>query len=141
MAVTVDPEARSLPAPTGRSIRLGGRDVPVILPKLRDPRIHLAITTFTIITIGMVWLDFRLSIPQVAVALLACGLLDVVRTYRTQAVLAWPASALQTATSERHCASPLADAPRPLAYECCCPYSATITRSCLRLQPKRTTAR
>ena len=99
MAVTVDADARSPLAPQGRTVRFGGRDVPVVLPKLRDPRIHLAITTFTIITIGMVWLDFRLSIPQVAVALLACGLLDVVRTYRTQAVLAWPASALQTATS------------------------------------------
>jgi Na+-translocating ferredoxin:NAD+ oxidoreductase RnfD subunit len=99
MAVTVDADARRVVAPQPRTVRFRGRDVPVILPKLRDPRIHLAITTFTIITIGMVWLDFRLSIPQVAVALLACGLLDVVRTYRTQAVLAWPASALQTATS------------------------------------------
>ena len=83
MAVTVDADARSVVAPQPRTVRFRGRDVPVILPKLRDPRIHLAITTFTIITIGMVWLDFRLSIPQVAVALLACGLLDVVRTYRT----------------------------------------------------------
>jgi hypothetical protein len=99
MAVTVDADPRSVVAPQPRTVRLGGRDVPVVLPKLRDPRIHLAITTFTIITIGMVWLDFRLSIPQMAVALLACGVLDVARTYRTQAVLAWPASALQTATS------------------------------------------
>jgi hypothetical protein len=99
MAVTVDADPRSVVAPQPRTVRLGGRDVPVVLPKLRDPRIHLAITTFAIITIGMVWLDFRLSIPQVAVALLACGVLDVARTYRTQAVLAWPASALQTATS------------------------------------------
>ena len=99
MAVTVDADPRSVVAPQPRTVRLGGRDVPFVLPKLRDPRIHLAITTFTIITIGMVWLDFRLSIPQVAVALLACGGLDVARTYRTQAVLAWPASALQTATS------------------------------------------
>jgi Na+-translocating ferredoxin:NAD+ oxidoreductase RnfD subunit len=99
MAVTVDADARSVVAPPNRTVRLGGRDVPVVLPRFSDPRIHLAITTFTIITIGMVWLDFRLSIPQVAAALLACGLLDVARTYRAQAVLAWPASALQTATS------------------------------------------
>jgi hypothetical protein len=99
MAVTVDADARSVVAPQPCTVRFGGRDVPVVLPKLRDPRIHLAVTTFTIITIGMVWLDFRLSIPQVAIALLACGALDVVHTYRTQAVLAWPASALQTATS------------------------------------------
>src|SRR5262245_56190441 len=99
MAVTVDADARRIVAQQGRTVRFGGRDVPVLLPKLRDPRIHLAITTFTIITIGMVWLDFALSIPQVAAALLACGVLDVVHTYRTQAVLAWPASSLQTATS------------------------------------------
>lgn len=100
MAVTVDADALSTaPAPAGRSCRFRGRHVPVILPKLRDPRIHLAITTFTIITIGMVWVDFRLSIPQIAAALLPVFVIDVVRTYRSQAVLAWPASALQTATS------------------------------------------
>lgn len=100
MAVTVDVDAPGAgPAPAGRSIRLGGRDVPVVLPRLRDPRLHLAVTTFSIIAIGMVWLDFRLSIPQVAVALLAVGVIDALRTYRSQAVLAWPASALQTATS------------------------------------------
>ena len=47
----------------------------------------------------MVWLDFRLSIPQVAVAMLACGVIEVARTYRVSGTLAWPASALQTATS------------------------------------------
>ena len=99
MAVTVDAEAASLPTLPGRSIRFRGRAVPVILPKLRDPRIHLAITTFTIITIGMAWLDFRLSIPQIAAALVPVFVIDVLRTYRAQAVLAWPASALQTATS------------------------------------------
>jgi hypothetical protein len=99
MAVAVETETRGTPMPPGRSIRWRGRDVPVVLPQLRDPRLHLAVTTFTIITIGLVWLDFRLSIPQIAAALLAVGVLDVVRTYRSQAVLAWPASALQTATS------------------------------------------
>ena len=99
MAVAVEAGARNVPAPHARTVHFRGRDVSVVLPKLRDPRIHLAVTTFAIITIGMVWLDFRLSIPQVAAALLACGVIDVVRTYRAQAVLAWPASALQTATS------------------------------------------
>ena len=100
MAVTVDADAPSAgPVPVGRTVRFRGRDVPVIMPKLRDPRIHLAITTFTIITIGMAWLDFRLSIPQIAAALVPVFVIDVVRTYRSQAVLAWPASALQTATS------------------------------------------
>ena len=101
MSVTVDAEAEAATtlAPGARTLTFGSRAIPVVLPKLRDPRIHLAVTTFTIITIGMVWLDFRLSIPQVAAALLACGGLDVLRTYRMQGVLAWPASALQTATS------------------------------------------
>ena len=99
MAVTVDADARNHSLPQGRSIRYRGRDVPVILPKVRDPRIHLAATTFSIITIGMLWLDFRLSIPQIAAALLPVFVIDVARTYRSQGVLAWPASALQTATS------------------------------------------
>jgi hypothetical protein len=95
----VEPELRTDAVQATRKVRFRGADIPVVLPRLRDPRVHLAITTFTIITIGMVWLDFRLSIPQIAAALLACGLLDVVRTYRNSAILAWPASSLQTATS------------------------------------------
>ena len=98
MAVAAEVSVRSLPSPPRAASHRPPAD-PRPRPKLHDPRIHLAITTFTIITIGMVWLDFRLSIPQVAVALLACGVIEIARTYRTRAVLAWPASALQTATS------------------------------------------
>ena len=69
MAIAVDAGARSTRRPATRSVRLAGRVVPIVGPSIRDPRIHLSITILTIITIGMVWLDFRLSIPQVAVAL------------------------------------------------------------------------
>jgi len=99
MAVTVDAESRRVLAPQARTVRIGNRVVPVVLPRIRDPRIHLAITILSILTIGMVWLDFRLSIPQIAVAMLACGVIEVVRTYRASGTLVWPASALQTATS------------------------------------------
>ncbi len=99
MAIAIDAGARSARGPATRSVRLAGRAVPIVGPSIRDPRIHLSITILTIITIGMVWLEFRLSIPQIAVALVACGLLELVHAYRADGMLVWPASAFQTATS------------------------------------------
>ena len=99
MAVTVDADSRRVVAPPARTVRIGNRVVPVVLPRIRDPRIHLAITILSILTIGMVWLDFRLSIPQLAVAVLTCAVIEVARTYRASGTLVWPASAMQTATS------------------------------------------
>lgn len=82
-----------------RTIRWRGRAIPVVGPNIRDPRIHLSITILAIITIGMAWLDFRLSIPHVLVPLAACGALELVHVYRAEGIIAWPASAFQTATS------------------------------------------
>ena len=84
---------------SGRSIRWRGRTIPVSGPSIRDPRIHLSVTILTIITIGMAWLDFKLSIPHVLVSLAACGALELAHVYRTKGIIAWPASAFQTATS------------------------------------------
>jgi Na+-translocating ferredoxin:NAD+ oxidoreductase RnfD subunit len=99
MAVAAEVSVRSLPRPPTRSVRIGRRQVPVLGPSIRDPRIHLAFVIVSIIAIGILWLDFRLSVPQVLVALVCCGAIEATRTYRSTGVLAWPASALQTATS------------------------------------------
>jgi hypothetical protein len=73
--------------------------VRVVGPRLRDPRIHLAAVTMTLFVLGIGWLGFDLSIPQIALTMVTCAAIEVTWVYRRTAVLAWPASALQTATS------------------------------------------
>jgi hypothetical protein len=71
----------------------------VVPPNLHDPRIHLAAVTMTLFVLGIGWLGFDLSIPQIALTMVTCAAIEVAWVYRKSAVLAWPASALQTATS------------------------------------------
>jgi Na+-translocating ferredoxin:NAD+ oxidoreductase RnfD subunit len=99
MTLTTDVGSRNTRRPATRAIHVGERQIPVLGPSIRDPRIHLAFTSLSIITIGVVWLDFRLSVPQLLAAMISCGVLEVVRTYRADGMIVWPASALQTATS------------------------------------------
>jgi hypothetical protein len=73
--------------------------VQVVLPNLHDPRIHLAAVTITLFVLGIGWLGFDLSIPQIALTMLTCAAIEMAWVYRRTSVLAWPASALQTATS------------------------------------------
>jgi hypothetical protein len=80
----------------GRSVRLGGRDYPVLLPNLRDPRLHVAAVIVTIHVLGQVALDFRVSVPQILAAISACALFEVVAQFATRRVIAWPASAMLT---------------------------------------------
>jgi Na+-translocating ferredoxin:NAD+ oxidoreductase RnfD subunit len=80
-------------------LRLGGRSYPVVLPNVRDPRIHLSLVTLTIFGLGIGWLGFRVSIAQILVAMLTCACIEVAVTMRKAAIIVWPASALQTASS------------------------------------------
>jgi len=89
--------AAPTPAPvTGRSIRLGARDYPLLLPNPRDARLHVAAVIVTIHVLGQVALDFRVSVPQILAAILACALFEVVAQFATRRVIAWPASAMLT---------------------------------------------
>lgn len=83
----------------GRHVNIGGRAVPVILPKLGDPRLKLSAIILTLTVFGLTILDFKLSIPQILVSMLLAGLIEVAVTYRREAILVWPASALQTGLS------------------------------------------
>ena len=49
--------------------------------------------------LGIGWLGFRLSIPQILLTVITCAAIDVVWAYRRTSLLVWPASAMQTATS------------------------------------------
>jgi Na+-translocating ferredoxin:NAD+ oxidoreductase RnfD subunit len=78
------------------AVAIRGESYPVILPKLRDPRLHLAATITSLQVLGQVAFHFRLSIAQILLSLATAGLLDAAITFRRKRVLMWPASALLT---------------------------------------------
>ena len=77
-------------------MRIRGTAYPVLLPTLRDPRLHLAGVIVTLQVLGQTTFDFDLSIAQILVSLLTCATLEVAIAFRRQRVLMWPASASQT---------------------------------------------
>ena len=85
-----------VPVTAARSVRIGGRSWPVILPSLRDSRLHVAATLLTVQVLGQTVIDWDLSITQILVSLATCFILEVTIVARRQGVLAWPASALLT---------------------------------------------
>ena len=78
------------------TIRIRGTQYPVLLPTWRDPRLHLAAVIVSLQVLGQVAFDFRLSIAQILLSLLTCGVLEVGIAFFRQHVLMWPASALLT---------------------------------------------
>jgi Na+-translocating ferredoxin:NAD+ oxidoreductase RnfD subunit len=78
------------------AVSIRGTAYPVVLPKLSDPRLHLAAVITTLQVLGQVAFHFRLSIAQILVSLLTCAVLEVAITLRRQHILMWPASALLT---------------------------------------------
>lgn len=91
---------RVAPAPPGgRSIVIGGRRIPVVLPSRRDPRLRLSLVILTLQVLGQTLLGFKLSIAQILVCLGLCAAIDATLTYRRSHILAWPASGLLTGNS------------------------------------------
>jgi len=89
----------SAPAAVGvdrPTLRIGRTDYPVLLPTIRDPRLHLAAIIITLQILGQVAFDFRLSIAQILVSVVTAGVLEFGLTLGRQRVLMWPASALLT---------------------------------------------
>ena len=78
------------------TVRIRGTAYPVLLPTLRDPRLHLAGVIVTLQILGQTAFDFNLSIAQILVSLLTCAVLEVGIALRRQRVIMWPASALLT---------------------------------------------
>lgn len=70
--------------------------VPVLLPKLADPRLRVAAVVVTLQVLGQTVLGFKLSVAQILITILACAVVEIALTYRSAKVLAWPASALLT---------------------------------------------
>ena len=89
----------SVPAITGPArptLRIRGTAYPVLLPSIRDPRLHLAAVIVSLQVLGQVAFEFRLSIAQILISLLTCAVLEIGIAFRRQHVILWPASALLT---------------------------------------------
>ncbi len=93
--VAVDPPV----AKAGPTLTLRGRSIPVVLPKLHDPRLKLSATIITLTILGQTILNFQVSIPQILTCVILCAAIDIVMTYRSAKVLVWPASGIQTGIS------------------------------------------
>jgi Na+-translocating ferredoxin:NAD+ oxidoreductase RnfD subunit len=81
---------------TARTLTLRGGSYPLILPNIRDPRLHVAAVIITIHVLGQVALHFRVSVPQILAAILTCAILEVGLTFRQTRAIVWPASAMLT---------------------------------------------
>jgi len=81
---------------TARTLTLRGDTYPVVLPNIRDPRLHVAAVIITVHVLGQIALNFRVSIPQILVAILTCAILEVALTFRQSKAFVWPASAMLT---------------------------------------------
>jgi hypothetical protein len=92
-------ETVHLPAVTTatlRTLRFGQKDYPVVLPNVRDPRLHLAAVIISIHVLGQIALGFRVSVPQILSAIVTSALIEVILTLRRTGQLVWPASAMLT---------------------------------------------
>jgi Na+-translocating ferredoxin:NAD+ oxidoreductase RnfD subunit len=81
---------------TNRTLTLGDHTYPVILPNVRDARLHVAAVIITIHVLGQVRLRFQVSVPQILAAVLTCAILEVALTFYKRRSFVWPASAMLT---------------------------------------------
>ena len=80
-------------------VRLGGRDYRVLLPSIRDPRLHVAAVLLTLQALGQTVLGFRLSVAQILVCLATGALIEFGVGFFKDKVIMWPASGLLTGNS------------------------------------------
>ncbi|MGH2444741.1 MAG: hypothetical protein ACRDGD_01680 [Candidatus Limnocylindria bacterium] len=81
---------------TARSVTLRGATYPLVLPSIRDPRLHVAAVIITVHVLGQVWLGFRVSVPQILAAIVTCAVIEIAITFRQSRAFVWPASAMLT---------------------------------------------
>lgn len=93
------PSSVAVRPPRPRSVNLRGEDIPVVLPNPRDPRLKLSAVIVTLHVLGQTVLDFKVSIAQIVVTIVACGLVEAALTFRSSRSLVWPASGLLTGSS------------------------------------------
>ena len=94
--MTAAMSAQAAPAAGRPTLVIRGTPYPVLLPKLSDPRLHLAAVITSLQVLGQVEFSFRVSIAQILIALLTCAVLEVGIAFRRQHMIMWPASAMLT---------------------------------------------
>ncbi|HZK72551.1 MAG TPA: hypothetical protein VFD88_00935 [Clostridia bacterium] len=100
MSIPVD--SRQPPATDGkkrRTVRIRGREYPVVLPSIRDPRMHVAAVLLTLQVLGQTVLGFRLSVAQILICLATGALIEFVVVFFKDHAIIWPASGLLTGNS------------------------------------------
>jgi len=81
---------------TARTLTLGQGTYPLVLPNIRDPRLHVAAVIISVHVLGQVGLGFWVSVPQILAAILTCAVIEVAITFRQAKAFVWPASAMLT---------------------------------------------
>src|SRR5213083_1881325 len=82
-----------------RTLTIRGREYPVLLPSIRDPRLHVAAVLLTLQVLGQTVLDFRLSVAQILICLATGALFEFGYEFFRNRVIMWPASGLLTGNS------------------------------------------
>jgi hypothetical protein len=86
-------------SPKRREVRLFGREYTVILPSIRDPRMHVAGVLVTLQVLGQTVLGFRLSVAQILICLATGALIEFSVAFFKDSAIMWPASGLLTGNS------------------------------------------
>jgi hypothetical protein len=94
-AIDVD-DAPTVDARPTRSISVGHRTYPLVLPNPRDVRLHVAAVVISIHVLGQVALGFRVSVPQILTAIGTCFVIEVAVVFARERRFVWPASAMLT---------------------------------------------
>lgn len=81
---------------TSAALTVGRRSYPLILPSIRESRLHVAAVIITIHVLGQVGLHFVVSVWQILAAILTCAIVEVAVTFKQQQAIVWPASAMLT---------------------------------------------
>ena len=84
---------------TARTLTIGRGTYPLVLPSIRDPRLHVAAVVLTVHVLGQVGLGFWVSVPQIVAAIGTCFILEVAITFGQTRQLVWPASAMLTGSA------------------------------------------
>ena len=75
--MTAAMSAHAAPAAGRPTLVIRGTPYPVLLPKLSDPRLHLAAVITSLQVLGQVEFHFRVSIAQILISLVTCAVLEV----------------------------------------------------------------
>ena len=81
---------------SARTLSIGGTAYPLLLPSIRDPRLHVAAVIISVHVLGQVGLGFWISVPQILAAIVTCAVLEVAITFQQSRAFVWPASAMLT---------------------------------------------